>query len=329
MRSTYLAALDIGGTKIAATIAHKQGILARVAQPTVKSGPVHALGEQALQLIQEACVQAGVLPKRIAALGVSSCGPFAKSNNQIELVTPNICGGLSHRSDRQNDWCAIPLEKILGSHFKSYAIKNDCMAGLIAERTFGAVRNEMNCAYVTWSTGIGFAFCVDGHMVEGKNGNAGHAGHMLMDPSSHMLCGCGNQGDLEALVSGYHLEYQSGLSASELFTQARQSETKAAAIIDIAISWFSRALYNIAITLDTKIFVIGGSIGTHHGAWLAPQIEHAIGLHFPTLTQGITVVRAALSTHVTDIGALCLVMPNHWIALWRTTQPWQVSHLAD
>ena len=217
MKQQYIAGLDIGGTKIAATIADAEAVLARVMELTVKTGSPDALGRQALALVQAACEQAGIDANAINVFGVSSCGPFAQLDGMIGLAAPNICGGISGRADLPNDWTIIPLEKILREQFSTVVIVNDCVAALQAERTFGALRDEENCVYATWSTGIGFGLCVDGHILLGKHGNAGHAGHMLMDIQSNAICGCGNRGDLEAMISGRNINTQFGIPTPDLF----------------------------------------------------------------------------------------------------------------
>ena len=86
---------------------------------------------------------------------------------------------------------------------------------------------------------------------------------------------------------------------------------------------FGRALYNLTATLDTRVFVIGGSVWSHHGDWLLPMVENEIASRFPSLTRGVTIKAAVLGELVVDIGALGLVMPTQWVAHWRLTQPWQ------
>lgn len=324
MQDLHIGALDIGGTKMAATVASMRGPLARVTQPTVKTGPSRALGDQALALLQAACDSAGVDFRSIASVGVSSCGPFARVDGMLGLKTPNICGGLIAGSDLPNDWTVIPLEQVLRERFERVAIENDCVAALFAERSFGSVRDEPDCAYVTWSTGIGFGLCVDGRILHGKHGNAGHAGHMLMSEQSDALCGCGNRGDLEALISGRGLGNRFGRSAPELFAAARNGEPAALAAITEAAQWFGRALYNLAAILDLRVFVIGGSVWNHHGEWLMPLVQPEIEQRLPALTQGVSIVPAALGTLVADVGALSLAMPAEWMAQWRNTQPWGV-----
>jgi glucokinase len=293
-----------------------------VIQPTVRTGSARALGEQAVALLRSACERAGIEPALLKTVGICSCGPFVRVDGALGLVAPNICGGLEHAADLPNDWTFIPLEQVLRETFDKVEIENDCVAALVAERTFGAVQNEPDCVYATWSTGIGFGLCVDGHVLRGKHGNAGHAGHMLMERHAEALCGCGNRGDLEALISGRKLGSRLGISTPELFAAARDGNPAAREIATDAAQWFGRALYNLAATLDTRVFVIGGSVWTHHGEWLAPIVRQEIESRLPALTQGVSIVPAALQGLVADVGAFSLVMPAQWMAQWRNTRPW-------
>lgn len=326
MNTEYIAAIDIGGTKIAATVAGAQGPLVRRTQPTVKTGTERAVPEQVLALLDEVCKEAGVAPDAVNAVGVASAGPFIRADEMLALATPNICGGLSASSDLPNDWRAIPLEQVLRERFATVAIENDCVAALAAERTFGAVRDERDCVYVTWSTGIGFGLCVDGHILRGKHGNAGHAGHMMMAERDDALCGCGNRGDLEGLISGRNISRPLNMRTAELFQAAHDGDAHAYAAVTDAARWLGRALYNITAALDTRMFVIGGTVWMKHGAWLAPAVLQEIETRLPALTAGVTLVPAALGTLVADIGACSLVLPHEWLFEWRRTQPWQALH---
>lgn len=322
MNTRYIAALDIGGTKMAATVASAEQPLARVTQATVKTGAVRAPAEQGLALIDAACKQAGIAVGEITALGVSSCGPFVREEGMLCLAAPNICGGQAASVDLPNDWATIPLERVLREQFSEVVIENDCVAALVAERTFGAVLGEPNCAYVTWSTGIGFGLCVDGNVLHGKHGNAGHAGHMLMSEVSDALCGCGNRGDLEALISGRNLGNRLAVPTADLFSAARAGDASALAVAQEAARWFGRGLYNLVAALDLRTFVVGGSVWHHHGDWLKPYVQKEICSHMPALTEGVAILPAALGSLVADMGAFSLVMPHEWVAVWRQTKPW-------
>lgn len=322
MTSAILGALDIGGSKIAATVAHHKGPIARVTQATVKTGDPDAIAQQCIRLLAAAVDQAGVDSSQVTTIGVSSCGPFTREEGYIALVAPNLCGGLSLGDDLPNNWKAIPLEKTLRRHFSHVAIQNDCIAALTAERFFGAAQNEPDSIYVTWSTGVGFGLCVNGHILHGKYGNAGHAGHILLSETSEALCGCGNRGDLESLVSGRNLARQYGRSAEDIFTAASAGDAASMAIVENLAKWFGRGLYNLVTTLDTRCLLIGGSVWRHHAALLAPLVEAEIHARFPALTRDVILRSAALDELVADIGALALVMPDTWIADWRERNPW-------
>lgn len=323
MKTEYYAAIDIGGTKITAGVASRAGPLARVVEYTAKTGSQHALPLQALRLLDEACARAGVDSTRVAGVGVASCGPFVRRDGLLCVSAPNICGGLSNATDLPNDWTAIPLEQVLRERFDRVEIENDCVAALAAERTFGAVIDEPDCVYVTWSTGIGFGLCVNGRILRGKHGNAGHGGHMLMSDTLDALCGCGNRGDLEALISGRNLAARLGVPAADLFAAARGGDARARAIAEDAARWFGRGLYNLAAVLDTGVFVVGGSVWTHHGNWLQPWVVREIESRLPALTAGVRVVPARLGNLVADLGAYSLVLPDDWIVHWRQHEPWQ------
>ncbi len=207
--------------------------------------------------------------------------------------------------------------------FAEVVIRNDCVAALIGERSFGALQDVDDCVYVTWSTGIGFGLCVDGHVLGGKHGNAGHAGHMLLDERSDALCGCGNRGDVEALVSGRNLGLRGGQNPAAIFAAAQQGGTAEHALVEQAAQWFGKALYNLAATLDTRVFVIGGSVWLHHRDWLAPLVRRELETRLPALTAGVEIKPAALGSLVADIGAFCLVLPSDWRQAWRQSRPWQ------
>jgi glucokinase len=323
MNTRYIGAVDIGGSKIAVTLADGSGPLIRLSEPTATSGTPRALGEQALALVESACRKSGVPIDAIEELGVASCGPFERCDGMITLVTPNLCGAQPGAGDLPNDWVRIPLEQVLRERFRKVEIRNDCVAALVAERTFGAVQDEPNCVYVTWSTGIGMGLCVDGRVLDGKHGNAGHGGHMLLTDRSDALCGCGNRGDVESLISGRNIGKHYGHSASALFAAAREGKAEDRAEAVQAAHWFGRALYNMIAILDTQSFVVGGSVWLHHGEWLLPFVREEIDHRLLTLTKNVSIVTAALGTLVADIGGLCLVMPPAWVPSWRSDRPWQ------
>lgn len=317
---TAVAALDIGGTKMAVCIADASGPLLRVVRSTLKSGTPDTIARQGLRLIDECCQQLQIDPAALQCVGVSSCGPFEWRDGATGIIPPNLCGGLPNGDDLPNDWTFLPLESVLRERFTTVRIVNDCVAALHGERTFGTA--PANSIYVTWSTGIGFGLCVDGHILNGKAGNAGHAGHMLLSEASEALCGCGNRGDLEGMIGGRNFGKHLGKPLEVIFSDAQRGDVPALQVVQEAARWFGRALYNLTTILDTEAIFVGGSVWRHNEALLAPLVQQEITHRFPALTRGVTVQGTTLGELVTDMGAFALVMPADWIADWRAHRPW-------
>jgi glucokinase len=302
----------VGGTKVAVSVADARGLHGRLVEPTAKQGASDALGRQVLRMIGESCRLAKVPQAALAAVGVASCGPFVLKQGLVELAAPNICGGLAGQArGLPNDWTSAVLEAPLRAAFAQVRIENDAIAALEAERRWGALQGLKHCAYVTWSTGIGMGLCVDGHVLRGKNGNAGHAGHMFVSDNDDALCGCGNVGDLEGLVAGNAIARRFGTQgyadSATLLIAARAGETRAVAIIDELCRVMGRALYNLVVTLDLQGISVGGSVFWHHRDYLLPRLQSHLSGKLPSLTQGVTLVPAGLQDKVGDYGALALV----------------------
>ena len=306
------ACVDIGGTKVAVSIADEHGVRGRVAEPTVTQGARDALGLQVLALIEQSCVKAGVAASSVSTVGVSSCGPFVLDAGLIALSAPNICGGLAGQArGLPNDWTCVPLEKPLKQRFENVRIENDCIAALEAERRWGALQGLAHCAYVTWSTGIGVGLCVDGRPLRGKHGNAGHAGHMFVSDNQDALCGCGNVGDVEALVAGNAIQRRFGsagyANAAVLLDAAAAGDGRAERIVDDLCRVMGRALYNLVVTLDLQAISLGGSVFWHHRGHLLPRLQAHMDGKLPALTAGVVLLPAGLKDSVGDFAALALV----------------------
>jgi glucokinase len=315
--SHVLAGVDIGGTKVAVCLAAFSDsdapptLLARLAEPTVKTGAPDALARQVLRLLDAACAGRGLGRGDVAAVGVASCGPFVRVDGMVEVTNPNICGGLAGAArGLHNDWTRVPLQaplaQALGAHVH---IANDAVAALQAERRWGALRGAADCAYVTWSTGIGVGLCVDGRVLQGKNGNAGHAGHSFVGDvaGEPAVCGCGNRGDVESLVAGNALPRRLGVDAPALLRVAGAGDTAAMEEVRGLCVLMGRLLYNLVATLDLHRISLGGAVFLHHEALLLPLLRGELARYFPALTEVVELVRAGLGDRVGDYAALALL----------------------
>jgi glucokinase len=308
-----VACVDIGGTKVAVQIADAHGVRGKLSEPTAKVGNNDALAQQIIRMVGQSCAIAGVAVADLGAVGVATCGPFVINQGMVELAGPNICGGLAGKArGLPNDWTTALLEAPLKAVFPGVRVENDGVGALEAERRWGALQGLSHCAYVTWSTGIGMGLCVDGHILRGKNGNAGHAGHTFVSTNHDALCGCGLTGDVEGLVAGNAIPRRFGAQgftdATMLFVAARAGNTAAVAIIDDLCDVMGRTLFNMVATLDLQRISIGGSVFWHNRDYLLPKLQAFLRGKLPALTDGVEIVPAGLGEQVGDYAALALVV---------------------
>ncbi len=317
-------AVDIGATKITVSLAGVSGILTKVYQPVKLTGEPEDVPKQVRKLIIYCSQKLNIDDDRIAALGISSAGPFEKKDGRIILVSPNICGGLAKdRGQVPNDWTAVPLEAELANHYSKVEIGNDAVTGAVAERTFGSGLGEDNLIYITWSTGIGTGAFVDGRLIGGKNGNAPHGGHItLVDDGPR--CGCGGFGHLEALASGTAIARDFGSEAAKCFDAYRRGDQKAKEVIEKAAGYFSDGMVSMNAMLDTRMFVIGGSVFINNIEILLPLIRYEFKQRsWNVFSKDVSIVPSSLNEHLGDLAALSLVMPGEWLEDWKSRRPWE------
>ena len=323
LRSMPLCAcIDIGGTKIAASLLTPQGLQHKATIATPKTGSRLALAHAVLGLITQVCEEAGLEVQALARIGIATCGPLLRVDGALVLAAPNICGAVGGVANASlpNDWQYAPLQAPLQAALPQAQlfIALDTVAALQAERRWGALQGFAHCAYVTWSTGIGAALCVEGLVLRGKNGNAGHLGHSLVQDQLDEVCGCGNAGDVEALCGGYNWSQQlPALGFADLpalFAAANDpsdtQQAQALAHIQARARILGRAIYNLVVLGDLERVAIGGSVFWQQQELLLPLLQREVSRRFAALTAKVQIVPAGLGQAVGDYAALTLCIDS-------------------
>lgn len=192
----YYAGVDLGATNIRAAVANANANVIGTATCETPRGPTGiAVTETVLSSVRSSCDDAGIDPKSIQVAGIGSIGPIDLAAGVIENPA-----NLPNTIDRIP--LTGPLESLIGSD--RVILRNDADAGLVGERFYGEYSPD-DMIYVTISSGIGAGVAVDGDLLSGWDGNAGEIGHMVVDPSGTMTCGCGHDGHWEAYCSGNNI----------------------------------------------------------------------------------------------------------------------------
>ncbi len=74
----------------------------------------------------------------------------------------------------------------------------------MAEHWRGRGRGHGSLLGLVVSTGVGGGLVLGGRLIDGATGNAGHIGHVVVDPVGPD-CACGGRGCLEAIAAGPRL----------------------------------------------------------------------------------------------------------------------------
>jgi glucokinase len=233
-------AVDIGGTKLAAGVVDAQGSIgARVEMPTPVTDDRERLWSALAELI-------GSLPsdlrRDVAVVGVGCGGPMSPDG---ELVSPlNIPA-----------WRGFPLRDRLATLTGlAVYIDNDAKALALGEGWVGAARGERNFIAMVVSTGVGGGIVLDGRLLDGAAGNAGHIGHVIVVPEGRW-CTCGARGCLEAEASGTAILARTGRPPQEAPPQ----------VVERTGALVGRAVGSVVNLLDLPLAVVAGSVALGFG----------------------------------------------------------------
>ena len=280
-------AIDIGGTKLEAALVDSTGaVLGRRRAPTA-GAEAEALFDQLSDLVSPFLGEGG-----LAVCGVGSGGPMSAGG---ETVSPlNI-----------PQWRNFPLRERLADLLEiPVAIDNDAKALALGEGWRGAAAGYRNFLAMVVSTGVGGGLVVDGRLLDGDEGNAGHVGHVIVDPEGPP-CACGSRGCLEAMASGPSIARQLGYPVEDAPAEVRRRTGQLV----------GRAVASVVNLLDLPLTVVAGSVALGFGEdfFDAAQTELSghCGLEF---THGARIVPAGLGPDGPLVGAAAV----GWMSLGET-----------
>ena len=139
---------------------------------------------------------------------------------------------------------------------------NDGHAALMGEFWLGAARGMANVVMLTLGTGVGGAAMVDGRLLRGHLGRAGHFGHMSLDPGGAVSI-FGMPGAIEVQIGNCSVGDRTGgrfTSTGKLVQAMRQGDTEARAVWERSIKFLGTHIAGLINGLDPEAVVIGGGI---------------------------------------------------------------------
>lgn len=308
--AAYIAAVDLGGTKIRLAIADLAcQVFAEEVVATDRRG-----GQFVVDQIAELCAQAAEhlnIPReriRMAVIGAPGA-PDAKTGRI--LLAPNI-------SDFDTMNVAAAFEKALGI---DVILENDVNLAVLGENWLGQGQGIDNLAFIAVGTGIGGGLMVGGQLVRGAMNAAGELGFLPFgadpfDPESLRT------GAFERVTASIgimeHYAAASGETATvpAIFERAANGDLHASATLDETAKYLARGVSAIAAIANPEKVIMGGSIG------LRPELIERIRKFLPTcFPYPVEIEASQLGPRAAIVGAAAIGLSHLHNALFGADAP--------
>jgi glucokinase len=230
-------AVDVGGTKLAAAVVDESARLSwRASVPTAVGTDAEHLWSVLAALVAPAPLD------DVVVCGVGSGGPMSRGG---ELISPlNIPA-----------WRDFPLRARLASltGLPTF-VDNDAKALALGEGWVGSAVGCDDYLAMVVSTGVGGGIVLDGRLLDGEAGNAGHIGHLIVVPGGRK-CACGAYGCLEAEASGRSIAAITGAPSA---AAPPEMMARCGRLVGQAVA-------SVANLLDLRLAVVAGSVALGYG----------------------------------------------------------------
>ncbi|EIE99211.1 ROK family protein [Saccharomonospora glauca] len=287
-----VAAVDIGGTKIAVAEVNAEGDLGtRLTAPTPSDRGADAVLDTVTDLVLSL--------NGVEAVGVGSAGVIDPRTGVVVSATDTIKG-----------WAGTPLRAELENRLRvPVAVAGDVHAHAVGEHRLGTARHATSLLLVTAGTGIGGAWSVNGEVVPGTHGAAGHLGHVPVPAAVGRPCTCGGHGHVEAVASGPAMtaEYRRRCRTTvhgltDVVTRVRAGDPVAAAVLTDGGAALGSALGGVVNTLAPDLVVVGGGVANSGEPWWS-ALTTAVAEELLPALRDVPVVRSILGSDAALVGA--------------------------
>ncbi len=262
--------VDMGGTKVLAGVFDTQLRLIGTEKVSTKSERgVEAVLERINRVVRDAVDECDLTMKQVKGIGIGAPGAVDPESGKV-LFAPNL------------KWTDVPLKKDLEKLLEvPVFIENDCNVcalGVFERQLKGRFKHVVG---IFIGTGIGAGIILDGKLFSGFNRTAGEIGHMVIDASSELKCGCGNKGCFEALSSRTAIfkklkdEVKKGektvltemlgddladMRSGDLRKAIRKNDKLVTKVVEDAAYYTGIAVANIINVLNPEAIVLGGGV---------------------------------------------------------------------
>jgi len=296
--TTFALALDLGGTKLDAALVDETGAVlpgSRARRATGRDITPAVLGAALVDLVAEA---RAALPAdaAIVGAGIGSAGPVDRRTGGIAPVNmPALAGfDLAAAVGAAVRTAGLDIPVVLG---------HDGGALALAESWIGAAADAVASLSIVVSTGIGGGFVLNGELMTGASGNAGHLGQTFVGDVTLEEIAAGPASIAWARTQGW-----SGTTGVELGAAAAAGDGVARAAIERSARAVGVGLANASTLIDLDVISIGGGfsrVSEDYIDLVGTALRETAVLEF---ARRVRVVASALGDEGPLIGAAALVL---------------------
>ncbi|WP_019630002.1 ROK family protein [Actinomadura atramentaria] len=301
--SGHVLALDVGGTKLAAGLVDESGGVVRALRAATPAGR-YVEAEDLWRALTE-LLDAAAGDAEVTGVGVGCGGPMIWPDGEVSPL--NIPA-----------WRRFPLRARLAERYAGLPVRlhNDAVCVAVAEHWRGAARGHRNVLGMVVSTGVGGGLILDDRLVNGSSGNAGHVGHVTVDPDGPP-CACGGRGCLEAVARGPALVawaqahgWRTGADATgvDLAADARRGDPTALRAFHRAGTALGTAIASVTHVCDLDVVALGGGIAEAGPPLFGPLRDALRARARMPFAARVQVGRTAFGAASGLIGAAALVL---------------------
>lgn len=309
--SVFALAVDVGGTKVEAALVDDRGILlpeSRDRRPTGHDSSSDALAEAVRAVTVHAL---GALPDgaTVIGTGIGSAGPVDLNRGTVSPI--NLPA-----------WREFPLRELVAGlvaetlpDSATVTLRLDGVSLALAEHWVGATQGVDNALAITVSTGVGGGLIVNGRLLSGGTGNAGHIGQIQI--ASRTPGQTSESVTLEVLASGPHTvawaqdQGWTGTRGEDLAAGYAAGDELAVRAVKRSATALGEAITSVTTLLDLDVVAVGGGFSRVSADYL--DLVRAVideAAYNPYATR-IRVVKSGLSDESPLIGAAALVHQAH------------------
>jgi len=286
----YAIGIDLGGSSVKTVAITPEGKTLTQSALNFDAEAKMDWAQKVRDLVEQIQREQTAAPSHV---GLSAPGLAAKDGRSIAHMPGRLQGleGLDWTSHLK---CMLPVP-----------VLNDAHAALLGEAWLGAARGFQNVIMLTLGTGVGGAAIVDGRLLRGHIGRAGHLGHVSLDIDGSTDV-CGTPGSLEVMIGNCTVaERTHGMfqTTHDLVAAHMAGDPEASYFWLRSVRALACAIASFVNVLDPEAVIVGGGIAQAGSALFDPLRECVAEIEWRSTGYAVKVLPATLGEFAGACGA--------------------------